>query len=433
MHQTNRQLPQVPDQTPVIDYIKFRTIFTTRSKHYCMYNCMIRKVTVSLVFICCVLLTLTPQASAQDTLGTGSLDGRTNTINTAVPFLRISPDARAGAMGDAGVATSPDANSIYWNLAKVPFATSRSNVSVTYTPWLKELVNDVFLASVAGYYQMDEYQTVSGSLRYFSLGTINFTDVTGTPTYDYRPREFAFDAGYARKLSDNFSVALAGRFIYSNLASGDIGGRVIKPGKAFAADLSLFYTKNYEKANGAINTWNIGAAFTNIGTKISYTESATNKDFIPTNMGLGTAYTIGMDQTSKIMFTLDLNKLLVPTPDSSGAYRQKGVLSGVFSSFGDAPGGMSEELKEITLSLGSEYSYNDQFFVRAGYFYENKMKGNRKYVTAGVGVKYNMFGLNFSYLVPSGNGIQRNPLSNTLRFSLIFDLDHKEEDNSNTW
>jgi hypothetical protein len=390
---------------------------------------MIRKVTVNLVLICCILFTLS--ATAQ--IPTDGLDGRTNTINTAVPFLRISPDARAGAMGDAGVATPADANSIYWNLAKAPFATTRSAVSVTYTPWLKELVNDVFLANVAGYYQMDEFQTISGSLRYFSLGTINFTDVTGTPTYDYRPREFAFDAGYARKLSDNFSVALAARYIYSNLASGDINGRVIKPGTAFSTDLSLFYTKDYEKANGAVNTWNVGLALTNIGTKISYTESATNKDFLPTNFGLGTAYTIGVDQQSKVMFTLDLNKLMVPTPDSTGAYREKGTLAGMFSSFGDAPGGMKEELQEVTVSLGGEYSYNDQFFVRAGYFYENKTKGNRKFVTAGMGVKYNMFGLNFSYLVPSGNGIQRNPLSNTLRFSLVFDLGHREKDESNTW
>jgi hypothetical protein len=419
----------VPYQAPVIEHINFRTIFTTRSKHYCMYNCMIRKVTVNLVLICCILFSLS--VSAQ--LGTGQLDGRTNTINTAVPFLRISPDARAGAMGDAGVATSPDANSMFWNLSKVSFAKSRSNVAVTYTPWLKELVNDVFLATLAGYYQLDEFQTISASLRYFSLGTINFTDITGMPTYDYRPREFAFDAGYARKLSDNLSVALAGRYIYSNLASGDINGRVIKPGTAFATDLSLFYTKDYEKSDNSVNTWNVGMAITNIGTKISYTESATNKDFLPTNFALGTAYTIGMDETNKVMLTLDLNKLMVPTPDSTGAYRQKSTIGGMFSSFGDAPGGFSEELQEFTVSMGGEYAFRDQFFVRAGYFYENKNKGNRKYVTAGLGVKYNMFGLNFSYLVPSGNGIQRNPLSNTLRFSLIFDLDHQEEDNGNTW
>ncbi len=383
----------------------------------------------NLIFICCLFLSLSTAAQ----ITTGQLDGRTNTINTAVPFLRISPDARAGAMGDVGVATSPDANSIYWNQAKLPFATTRSAISVTYTPWLKELVNDVFLATLAGYYQLDEFQTVSGSLRYFSLGTINFTDINGTPTSDFRPREYALDAGYSRKLSDNFSVAIAARYIYSNLASGDVNGQVIKPGTAFATDLSLFYTKDFEKDDGVKNTWNVGAAFTNIGTKISYTSSATNKDFIPTNMGLGTSYTFGLDQMNKIMLALDINKLLVPTPDSNGDYRNKSVISGIFSSFGDAPGGMSEELQEISVSAGGEYSYNDQFFVRTGYFYENKNKGNRKYVTAGIGVKYNMFGLNFSYLVPSGNGIQRNPLSNTLRFSLVFDLGFKADKNEATW
>lgn len=383
----------------------------------------------NVIFTCCMFLSLSTAAQ----ISTGQLDGRTNTINTAVPFLRISPDARAGAMGDVGVATSPDANSIYWNQAKLPFATTRSAISVTYTPWLKELVNDVFLANLAGYYQLDEFQTVSGSLRYFSLGTINFTDINGTPTSDFRPREYALDAGYSRKLSDNFSVAIAARYIYSNLASGDVNGQVIKPGTAFATDLSLFYTKDFEKDDGVKNTWNLGAAFTNIGTKISYTSSATNKDFIPTNMGLGTSYTFGLDQMNRIMLALDVNKLLVPTPDSNGDYRNKSVISGIFSSFGDAPGGMSEELQEFSVSAGGEYSYNDQFFVRTGYFYENKNKGNRKYVTAGIGVKYNMFGLNFSYLVPSGNGIQRNPLSNTLRFSLVFDLGFKADKNEATW
>ncbi|RFM34837.1 hypothetical protein DXN04_11435 [Chitinophaga silvisoli] len=395
-----------------------------------MYNCMNKTATLkNVIFTCCMFLSLSTAAQ----ITTGQLDGRTNTINTAVPFLRISPDARAGAMGDVGVATSPDANSIYWNQAKLPFATTRSAISVTYTPWLKELVNDVFLANLAGYYQLDEFQTVSGSLRYFSLGTINFTDINGTPTSDFRPREYALDAGYSRKLSDNFSVAIAARYIYSNLASGDVNGQVIKAGTAFATDLSLFYTKDFEKDDGVKNTWNVGAAFTNIGTKISYTSSATNKDFIPTNMGLGTSYTFGLDQMNKIMLALDINKLLVPTPDSSGDYRNKSVISGIFSSFGDAPGGMSEELQEVSVSAGGEYSYNDQFFVRTGYFYENKNKGNRKYVTAGIGVKYNMFGLNFSYLVPSGNGIQRNPLSNTLRFSLVFDLGFKADTNEATW
>lgn len=357
-----------------------------------------------------------------------SLDGRTNTINTAVPFLRISPDARSGAMGDVGIALSPDANSIFWNLAKLPFATTRSAISATYTPWLKELVNDVFLASVSGYTQLDEFQAVSASMRYFSLGTINFTDMGGQPTTDFRPREFAFDAGYARKLSDHFSVGLAGRFIYSNLASGQsVSGQQIQAAKAFAADVSAFYTKEFEKDADVKNILSLGVSITNIGTKVSYTQSAQNKDFIPTNLGLGAAYTFGIDEANKLTLALDVNKLMVPTPDSAGKYREKGSLEGMFSSFGDAPGGFSEELKELMFSAGAEYMYNEQFAVRAGYFYENKDKGNRKYFTAGVGIKYDIFGLNFSYLVPSGNGIQRNPLSNTLRFTLSFDLSGRDE------
>ena len=411
----------VPCQAPFVDYYKLGIIFTPRFKYR---NYMIRKVTLSLVFVYCTIISL--KTSAQ--IGTGDIDGRTNTINTAVPFLRISPDARSGAMGDVGVALSPDANSNYWNLSKLPFATANSSVSVTYTPWLKELVNDVFLANLSGYYKLNDLEAVGASLRYFSLGTINFTDITGTPTYDYRPRELAFDAGYARKLSDNFSVGVALRYIYSNLANGDINGRVIRPGKAFAGDVSLFYTKDYEKDDGRVNTWNVGLAITNVGTKISYTQSAQYKDFIPTNLGLGTAYTLGLDEYNKVTFALDINKLLVPTPDSSGAYRDKGVVESIFTSFGDAPGGFSEELKELMFSLGAEYWYNNTFAVRAGYYNENKYKGNRKYFTAGIGIKYDVFGLNFSYLVPSGTGIQRNPLSNTLRFTLTFDLTRNEGD-----
>ncbi|GAA0534879.1 hypothetical protein LX66_1597 [Chitinophaga japonensis] len=410
----------IPSQAPFLDYFKLGVIFTSYFKYK---NYMIRKVTLSLVFILCTFICL--KTSAQ--INTGDLDGRTNTINTAVPFLRISPDARSGAMGDVGVALSPDANANYWNLSKLAFAPNRAAVSVTYTPWLKELVNDVFLANVSGYYKLDDYQTLGASLRYFSLGTINFTDITGMPTYDYRPREYAFDAGYARKLSENWSLGLALRYIYSNLASGDINGRVIRPGKAFAGDVSAFYTKEIEKDDGNVNTWNFGVAITNIGTKISYTQSAQYKDFIPTNLGIGTAYTLGLDEYNKVTFALDINKLLVPTPDSTGAYREKGVVESIFSSFGDAPGGFSEELKELMFSLGAEYWYNNMFAVRAGYYNENKYKGNRKYFTAGVGIKYDVFNLNFSYLVPSGTGIQRNPLSNTLRFTLSFDLGGSDE------
>ncbi|HVI45527.1 MAG TPA: type IX secretion system outer membrane channel protein PorV [Chitinophaga sp.] len=390
---------------------------------------MIRKVILSFALISGTFISL--ETSAQ--VSTGQLDGRRNIINTAVPFLRITPDARSGAMGDVGVAISPDANSIYWNLSKLPFADSKAGISATYTPWLKELVNDVFLANVSGYVKLDEFQAIGASLRYFSLGTINFRDFDNTNLGDFRPREFAIDAGYARKLSEHFSVGLTGRYIYSNLAGGQTsGGVVIRPGKAFAADISAFYTKDYEKDNGTANKLNLGMSISNIGTKISYTSSAQNKDFLPTNLALGGAYTFALDESNQLTFALDINKLLVPTPDSNGNYKTKSALEGMFSSFGDAPGGFKEELQELMFSVGSEYWYNQMFAVRAGYFYENKNKGNRKYFTAGIGIKYDIYGLNFSYLVPSGSGTQRNPLSNTLRFSVTFDLGGSKNDENRT-
>jgi hypothetical protein len=337
-------------------------------------------------------------------------------------------------MGDVGLATSPDAYSIYSNLSKLPFAEKNAGLAVTYTPWLKELVNDVFLASLNGYTKLDEQQAVSGSLRYFSLGTIAFTDRDGNPIQDFHAREFAVDAGYARKLSDHFSIGLTGHFIYSNLANGQsVDGVQVKAAKAFAVDLSGFYTKDFEKDDGLVNKLSIGAAISNMGTKISYLSSAQEKDFIPTNLGIGTAYTLALDETNQLTFALDINKLLVPTPDSAGRYKSKSSLEGMFSSFGDAPGGVKEELQELMYSVGMEYWYNQQFAVRAGYFNENKNKGNRKYFTAGIGVKYDIFGLNFSYLVPSGSGTQRNPLSNTLRFTLTFDLGARDDESRTGW
>lgn len=383
---------------------------------------MFSRITIALV--CTFSLFLSQDTFAQ--ISTDERDGKMNAINTAVPFLRISPDARSGAMGDVGLAIAPDANSVYWNLSKLPFAEKKAAVAVTYTPWLKELVNDVFLAQVAGYTQIDENQSIGASLRYFSLGDIQFTDINQTDNGTFRPREFAIDAGYARRLSQNWSIGLALRYIHSSLASGlTVDQQTIRPGRAMAADLSSFYTKDFETDNG-VNTWSLGFAVTNIGTKISYTQSA-QKDFLPTNLGLGTAYTIGIDEYNKVTFALDINKLLVPTPQNDSTYPDKSVLEGIFSSFGDAPGGFKEELHELMYSLGAEYWYNNQFAVRAGYYNEHATKGNRKFFTAGVGVKYDIFGLNFSYLVPSGSGIQRNPLSNTLRFTLSFDLSRGEE------
>jgi len=361
-----------------------------------------------------------------------------NVVTTAVPFLRISPDSRAGAMGDLGVATSPDANSSFWNLAKTPFATNNVGIGLTYTPWLKDLgLNDVYMLALAGYYKLDDQQSISGSLRYFSLGNIQFTDENGTNLQEGRPREFGVDVGYARKLGTNIGLGIALRYIHSNLAGGvSSSGTNYKAGNAVAGDLTFFYTGVTETNGG----WNFGATLTNLGSKIGYTNDAQQKDYIPANLGLGTTYTTVFDENNKLTFGVDVHKLLVPTPpqftgdpndpvamreDSIKAveYRSKSVIGSWFSSFGDAPGGFGEEMREFQLSLGAEYWYNNQFAVRAGYFWEDKTKGNRKYFTVGVGVKYNVFGFNFSYLVPSGNGTNRNPLSNTLRFGLVFDLD----------
>jgi hypothetical protein len=348
-----------------------------------------------------------------------------NVVTTAVPFLRISPDARAGGMGDLGVATSPDANSGFWNIGKVAFNESKGGIAATYTPWLKDLVNDVYLASLSGYYKFADNQALSGSLRYFSLGNIQFTDNLGNDFGSFRPREFGIDVGYSRALSKKSGIGLTLKYISSNLAGGTtVGSTTYKSGSAVAADLAYYHDGKSQVGDG----WTWGAVLSNLGSKISYTDNADSKDFIPANLGLGTTYTKNFNSQNSIMFGLDINKLLVPTPPLEGDvagladYRKKSVPGSWFSSFGDAPDGFSEELKEFQLSVGAEYWYNKQFALRAGYFYENKTKGNRRYLTTGLGLKYNMFGFNFSYLLPTGSGVSRNPLSNTLRFSVLFDF-----------
>ena len=338
-------------------------------------------------------------------------------------------------MGETGIATAPDANSPFWNLAKTPFNTSPGGVSLTYTPWLKRLgLNDVYLATASGYYKLDELQAISGSVRYFSLGNIQFTNDRGEDLYAYKPREVSVDFGYSRKLSENIGLGVALRYINSSLAKGDFSGTTYKAGSTVAGDISLYYNKLNESGQG----WSFGGVLSNLGGKIGYTTDARQKDFIPANLGLGAAYTKVYDENNKVTFALDANKLLVPTPPvltgvsstdsaSQANYRNKTVISSWFSSFGDAPGGMGEEFKEFQVSAGAEYWYNNQFALRAGYFYEDKTKGNRKYFTLGVGLKYNVFGLNFSYIIPSGSGINQNPLSNTLRFGIIFDFNKEEQ------
>jgi Type IX secretion system protein PorV len=357
-----------------------------------------------------------------------------NAVTSAVPFLRIVPDARGGAMGDVGIATSADPNGMHYNPSKLAFAQKNVSISATYTPWMRNLgLQDVYLAYLGGYAKLDEFQTLGFSLRYFSLGDIEFTDDNANPLGQGKPNEFEVAAAYSRKLTDRFSAAVGAKFVLSSLATGQVvQGAEIKPGKAGAADMSLTYKAPLE-VNKKKSEITIGLALSNLGSKITYTNSL-NRDYIPANLGLGAAWKFNLDEYNTLTITSDFNKLLVPTPrpeidddaDGTPDYKQLSPIRGVLRSFGDAPGGFSEELKEITIGTGLEYWYDDQFAVRAGYFYENRSKGNRKYFSVGLGVKYNIFGLNFSYLVPTTN--QRNPLDNTLRFSLLFDFEAFEGD-----
>ncbi len=367
-----------------------------------------------------------------------NLLGQINTITTAVPFLSISPDARAGGMGDIGVATSSDINSIHWNSSKLAFNEKKSGFSISYTPWLKALVNDMFIAYVSGYSKMKGDQAIGGSLRYFSLGNITFTDNNGNTIRDFKPNEFAFDLAYSRKLSDYFSGGIALRYIHSNLTGGtSVEGTDSKAGNSAAADISAYFQKDIEIGDKeAVLT--AGANISNIGAKISYTETGT-KNFIPTNLRIGPGLKLKLNEYNDLSFGLDINKLLVPTPpiytqDSTNSandvilYGQDpdvSVASGIFQSFSDAPGGTKEELKEINIGFGMEYWYDKQFAFRAGYFYEDKTKGNRKYFTLGAGLRYNVFGLDLAYLIPTD---QRNPLENTLHFTLTFDFDSQDGD-----
>ena len=365
-----------------------------------------------------ILCSITPSASAQvDPI---------NVVTTAVPFLRISSDARAAGMGDLALATSADVNSSLWNLGKVPFNSSKGGLSASYTPWLKDILSDVYLASLVGYYHLDENQSVSGSLRYFSLGNIQFTDNLGNDLNTFSPRELGIDVGYSRKLSDKIGVGVGLKYIYSNLADGAAAGSNYQAASAVAGDISFYFNGHNSEGQG----WAMGAVLSNLGSKIAYSDNADQKDYIPANFGLGATYTKVSNSSNRFTVGVDLNKLLVPTPPAFPAtaqqitdYRSKSVVSSWFSSFADAPGGFGEEMKEFQASIGAEYIYNDQFALRAGYFHEDATKGNRQYFTMGVGVKYTNYGVDFSYLLPSGSGVDRNPLSNTLRFSLHYNID----------
>ena len=389
-----------------------------------------KRLTLSAFAIICV-------AGASAQTQTNNNDKKINVVTSAVPFLRISPDTRSSGMGELGIATSADANSGFWNMGKAAFIEKKGSIAATYTPWFKDLtLNDIYIATLGGIVKIDDKSAVTGSLKYFSLGNIQFTDNLGNELQSFRPREFAVDAGYSRKLNDKIGIGVSFRFINSNLANGTINGTTYKAGSTVSSDIGIY--KHAKDGKGF--AW--GATVSNLGGKIAYTTDKDKRDFIPANLGLGVTYTKQYDEQSKLTFGVDVNKLLVPTPPTFSTtnggpgtqadsiklvdYRKKGVVGSWFSSLGDAPQGFGEEMREFQLSIGAEYSYNNQFMFRAGYFYEDATKGARKYFTLGAGVKYNTFGLNFAYLLPSGSGVNRNPLSNTMRFSLIFDFDGAE-------
>ena len=364
-----------------------------------------------------------------------------NVISTAVPFMIIAPDARSGAMGDLGVSTSPDVYSMHWNPAKYAFIEDDFSVGLAYSPWLRKLVPDMNIAYLAWSKRMSNKSAIAGSLKYFSLGEINFRGQANEDLGTYSPNEFAFDLCYSRKLGDYLSAAVAGRFIYSHLTQGVTN--YSRAAWSVAADIGVYYQRpvSFNTIDGEFS-W--GVAITNMGSKMSYTNANSKTDFIPTNLRLGPTIKLNIDEFNSLAFSLDINKLLVPTPpiyardsvgnpisNGHGGYEiEKGydpnvsMIQGMIQSFYDAPGGFSEEMKEFTLSIGTEYWYNKIFAVRAGFFHEAKMKGNRRYLTFGAGLRYNVFALDVSYLVPVNNkgNSGTNPLEGTMRFNLAFNI-----------
>lgn len=357
----------------------------------------------------------------------GKVENGNRIISTGVPLLLIAPDSRAGAMGDVGAASKPDANSVHWNAAKLSFTEKKAGLSFSYTPWLRQIVSDIKLMYLSGYYKIDDRSTVGGSLTYFSLGSIDFFSEEGISTGTYKPNEFAFDLAYSMKLSNNLSLSLTGRYIRSDLTQGqNVGTTQTHAANAAAADLGLYYQN---KLNIDLpSEYAFGLQISNLGTKISYSDNM-ESSFLPANLRLGGRYTMDFDQFNNLSLMVDLNKLLVPTPpvyneDGSiyaGMDPNVGILQGAIQSFYDAPNGLKEEMQEISLSVGAEYWYNKVLAVRAGYFYEAKNKGARQYLTVGAGLRYNVMGLDISYLI-STSALSNNPLKNTLRIALTFDL-----------
>ena len=392
------------------------------------------------LFICALFAAIT---STQAQVNVAGQDTSRRVITTAVPFLLIATDARAGAMGDVGAATTPDANATHWNIAKLAFIKNDIGFSLSYTPWLAKIINDMSLSYLTGYYKINKEQSVGLSLSYFDLGNIQFTDVTGEPLQNFNPREFSFSGSYARLLSENMSIGVTLKYIRSNLTgnvfSSNNDGQA---GVSIAADIGWYWNKDL----GQNSNLALGATITDIGNKITYSNEE-QKEFIPTNLRFGGAYRMSLDPYNSLTFALDFNKLMVPTPpvyvvDDNGRviYDQNGnpqiargkdpdraLLSGMFGSFTDAPDGASEELKEVMIGGGIEYWYRDLFALRGGYFYENFEKGDRKYFTMGLGLRYNVFGIDFAYLVPQK---KEHPLAETLRFTLHFNFNNKDSQKS---
>jgi len=366
-----------------------------------------------------------PTLALSQTIGTNTNGTSTSAIPTAVPFLNITPDSRSGAMGDAGVAISADVNANYWNPAKLVYLQDDDNVSLSYSPWLRQLVPDISLSYLSYAHKLDDRNAIGASLRYFNYGTIQFRDASQNDLGTYSPNEFALNGSFARKFGESLSLALTAGFVHSNLSNAFFSsgtGAQSKAGNALSAGVSLYYNTKIQEA-GNEGTLAIGTNISNIGSKISYSNNGPQY-FLPANLKIGVANTINLDDYNQLTFTVDFNKLLVPTPpirDSlgnvvKGKDDNVSVPTGIFQSFGDAPGGFKEELQEITISTGVEYWYNQVFALRAGYFYENPNKGNAHYLTLGVGFKYDDFNFDFSYLAASQ---QNSPLANTLRFTLI--------------
>lgn len=366
-------------------------------------------------------------------------DNEFNPVNTGVTTLDITPDARGSSMGNLGAATDPDINSQFWNPSKYAFAYSQGGVSLSYTPWLRKLVNDIFLANLSGYYKIGsgDNQAISATLRYFSLGEVNMNDPTGATSQSLNPYEMSVDVGYSRKLSEKYSMGVVFRYIYSDLGfSESYSGDQTTGASAFSADISGYY-QTYPIIGRNECQWAWGWNISNIGTKVSY-DNGNYPAFLPTNLRLGTSFTFPLADYHNLALNLDLNKLLVPARPRESDYdtsttegqqqyldalenwENMSPITGIFKSFSDAPGGFKEELREIMWSLGAEYSYNNQFFLRAGYFYENAMKGNRQYFGLGAGFSLNVVRLDASYMIATA---QQSPLDQTLRFTLTFDMD----------